>query len=132
MTNQENKTILGKILIVDTNQEGKSWSCLGESCSRSLIVFLSQLFDTSLIVFGCFPRIHLSKIGIKKMFKWDVCAVQQDTFYPHQKYEHNSFYTKSRLQLFGLTIRDGKMTNCSQMAQNWNFSTNTWQTILFL
>ena len=31
------------------------------TCSRSLIVFLSQLFVIFLTIFGCFWRIHLSK-----------------------------------------------------------------------
>ena len=61
MTDQEDKTILGKIVVDDNNQEGKSWACLGQSCSRSLIVFLSQLFVTLLIIIGCFWRILLSK-----------------------------------------------------------------------
>ena len=52
---------LGKIVFDDNNQERKSWACLGQTCSRSLIVFLSQLFVIALIIFGCFWRIHLSK-----------------------------------------------------------------------
>ena len=38
----------------------KLWSCSRQTCSRCLIVFLSQLF-VILIIFGCFWRIHLSK-----------------------------------------------------------------------
>ena len=44
MTDQENNINLGKKVFDDNNQEKKSWDCLGKSCSRSLIVFLSQLF----------------------------------------------------------------------------------------
>ena len=45
----------------ENNQERKSWTCLGQFCSTSLIVFSSQLFVILLIIFGCFWRIHLSK-----------------------------------------------------------------------
>ena len=61
MTDQEDKINLGKTVFDDNNQEKKSWSCLGQTCSRSLIVFLSQVFVILLIIFGCFWRIHLSK-----------------------------------------------------------------------
>ena len=61
MTDPEENLNLGEIVFDDNNQERKSWSCLGQTCSRSLIVFLSQLFVNLLIIFGCFWRIHLSK-----------------------------------------------------------------------
>ena len=61
MTDQEDNNNLGKIFCDDNNQERKTWACLGQTCSRSLIVFLSQLFVSLLIIFGCFSRIHLSK-----------------------------------------------------------------------
>ena len=61
MTDQEDNIILGKIVFDDNNQERKSWSCLGQTCSKTLIVFLSQLFVILLIIFGCFWIYHLSK-----------------------------------------------------------------------
>ena len=61
MTDLKNNINLGKIVFDDNNQEKKSWACLGQTCSRSLIVFLSQLFVILLIIFGCFGIIHLSK-----------------------------------------------------------------------
>ena len=61
MVDQEDNINLGKIVFDDNNQERKSWACLGQTCSRSLIVFLSQPFVILLIIFGCFWRIHLSK-----------------------------------------------------------------------
>ena len=60
MTDQEDIINLGKNVFDDNNQERKSWACLGQTCSRSLIVFLSQLFLILLINFGCFWRIHRS------------------------------------------------------------------------
>ena len=59
MADQEDNINLGKIVFYDNNQERKSWACLGQTCSRSLIVCLSQLFVNVLIIFGCFWRIHL-------------------------------------------------------------------------
>ena len=61
MTDQEDNIILGKIVFDDRNQEKNSWACLGQACSRSLIVFLSQLLVILLIILGCFWRSHLSK-----------------------------------------------------------------------
>ena len=61
MAEQEEDNILGKSVFDNNNQEKKFWSRLEQTCSRSLIVFLSQLFVILLIIFGCFWRIHLSK-----------------------------------------------------------------------
>ena len=61
MTDQEEFN-LGKKVFDDNNQERISWACLGQICSTSLIVFLSQLFVILLIIFGCLWRIHFSKI----------------------------------------------------------------------
>ena len=58
---REDNICLGKIVFDDNNQERKSLACLGQTCSRSLIVFLSQHFVFLLIIFGCFCRIHLPK-----------------------------------------------------------------------
>ena len=69
MTDQEDNINLGKIVFDDNNQERKSWACLGQTCSRSLIVFLSQLFVILLIIFGCFWRIHLSKTCDESMVR---------------------------------------------------------------
>ena len=62
MTDLEEKIDLGKIVFDDNNQGRNFWSCLGQTCSRSLIVFFSQLSVILLIIFGCFRRIHLSKV----------------------------------------------------------------------
>ena len=61
MTDQEDNINLGQIVFDDNNQERNFWACLGQTYSRSQIVFLSQLFVILLIIFGCFWRIHLSK-----------------------------------------------------------------------
>ena len=44
MTDQEDFFSLGKIVFDDSNQETKSWDCLGQTCCRCLIVFLSPTY----------------------------------------------------------------------------------------
>ena len=60
MTDQEVNINQGEIVFDDNNQQRKSWSCLGQTCSGSLIVCLSELFVILFIIFGCSCRIHLS------------------------------------------------------------------------
>ena len=62
---------------------------------------------------------------------WEVCAVQQDTFYPHHGYEQVSFYKKSRLYINGRSLRDGKVTNYLQLAQKRNLSTKISKKLFF-
>ena len=52
---------LHKIVFDDQNIERRLWSCLRQTCSRSLIVFLSQFFVIILIICSCFWRKHLAK-----------------------------------------------------------------------
>ena len=61
MSFQEDNINLGEIVFDDNNQEMKSWACLGQTCAKSLIVFLTHLFVILLIFFGCFWRINFSK-----------------------------------------------------------------------
>ena len=61
MTDQEDNNNLGTIVFDDSNQERKPWAFLGQTCSSSLIVSMSQLFVILLIAFGCFGRNHLSQ-----------------------------------------------------------------------
>ena len=61
MANQAGQINLDIIVFDENNSEIKSWSCIGHSCPRSLIVFLSQFFVILLVILGSFWRIHLSK-----------------------------------------------------------------------
>ena len=82
MTGQEENVNLGKSVFDENNQERKSWACLGQTCSRSWFVCLSQLFVILLIIFGCFWRFPYWKTWdestmtrIKKMScKWHVSS----------------------------------------------------------
>ena len=116
MTDQEDNINLSRIVFDGNNQERKSWACLGQTCSRSLIVFLSQLFVILLIIICCFWKIHLSKLVTNQLFGLEFCAVRQDTFSPHQDYEKVIFSTKNRdfVSLVG-TSEIGK----SQLVYNW-------------
>ena len=61
LAGHEDKIILRKIVFDDNNQEWKSRSSLGQTCSRPLLLFLSQFFVILFIIIGCFRTIHLSK-----------------------------------------------------------------------
>ena len=50
-----------KVVYDDQNVERRYWSCLGQTCFRSLIVFLSQIFVILLIVCGWCWRISLTE-----------------------------------------------------------------------
>ena len=112
MTDQEDNIILGKIVFDDNNQERKPWACLGQTCSRSLIVFLSQLFVLLLIIFGYFWRIHLLT---NQLFGLELCEVRQDTFYSRQDYGQVNFYKKS----FFISFVGPPETGKSQLIYNW-------------
>ena len=120
MTDHEDKIILGKIVFDDNNQERKSWACLGQTCSRLLIVFLSQLFVNLLFIFGGFT---FQKLGTIQLFGLEFCAVRQDTFYPREDYEQVNFYKKSSLCFIGWSLRNWEIAAFLQLAKNWNIST---------
>ena len=112
-----------KIIFEDNNEERKSWACLGQTCSRSLIVFLSQLSVILLTIFECFGEFIFQKLVTNPLFGWDFCVVQRDTFYPHQDYEQVHFYKNSYLYIIGRALQYGKVTTYSQLAQKRNVST---------
>ena len=115
MPDQEDNLNQSEIVFGDNNQERKSWSCLGQTCSRSLIGFLSKFLVILLIIFDCFWRIYLSKTCEKQLFGLEFCAVLQDTFYPHQENEQVSFFKKSSLYF----IVGPSETWKSQLIYNW-------------
>ena len=68
MTDQEGNIILGKIVFDDNNQERKSWACIGQTCSRPFIVFLSQLFVSFWLSLAAFGQFVLQKIVTNPLF----------------------------------------------------------------
>ena len=57
----DNGLNLGNFVVDDNNQERQSWKCFGQTCNRSLVVFLSQFFDILLILACCIVRITLAE-----------------------------------------------------------------------
>ena len=109
MTDQEKNINLGKNVFDDNNQERKSWACLGQTCFRSLIVFLSHLFVILLIISGCFWKIHLSKTCEESTI-WVglLCSAAGYSLY-RQDCEQVNFYKKSSLYFIGWSFRNWKM-----------------------
>ena len=91
MTDPDDNLNLGKPFL-NNNQEGKSWSCLGQTCSRSLIVLLFQIFVIFLSYLVPFGEFTFQKFVTNQLFGLEFYAVRQDTFYPHQDYEEVNFY----------------------------------------
>ena len=56
----DNGLNLGPFVFDDNNQERQSWKCFGQTCNRSLVVFLSQFFVILLILACCIVRITLA------------------------------------------------------------------------
>ena len=131
MTDQEDIINLCKVVFDDNNQERKSWACLGQTCCRSLIVFLSQLFVILLIIFGCFWRIHLSKTCDKSTVWVGILRSAAGYILPSPRLWTSFFYKNLRLFIIGRSLRDGKITAYLQLAQKWNLSANIWQNLLF-
>ena len=126
MTDDEDNFSLCKIVSDDNNQERKIWACWGQTCSRSLILFLSQLFVIFLIIFGCFGEFTFQKLVTNQLFGlkvYAVRAVRQDIFYPHQGYEQVNFYKKSSLFFIDWSLRNWKVAASLQLAKTWKIST---------
>ena len=115
MTDQEDKNTLGKIVFDNNNQERKAWACLEQTCSRLLIVFLSQHFVILLILFGCFWRIHRSKT-CEESIVWggNLCSAA-GYILPSPRLEHVNFYKKSS----NISLVDPSETRKSQLICNW-------------
>ena len=79
MTNQEDNIILGKYVFEDNNQERKSQACLGQTCSRSSIVFLSQFLEFCWFFLVAFGEFISRKFLTNPLFGWEFCVVQKDT-----------------------------------------------------
>ena len=66
------------------------------------------------------------------MLGWEICVVQQDTFYSHQDYEQVNFYKNLRLYIIGMSFRDEKVTTFLQLAQKWNILTKLDESFFFI
>ena len=115
MTELEDKINLDKIVFDDNNQERKSCSCLGQTCSRSLIVFLSQLFVILLISLVAFGEFIFQKLVTNQLFGLKFCVVRQGTFYL-TKIMNKLISTKNRVFI---SLVGPSETGKSQLIYNW-------------
>ena len=123
MTDQEDNINLGKIVFDDNNHERKLWACLGQTCSSSLIVFLSQLFVNLLIIFGCFWRIHLSKTCDESTVWVGIFEQCGKIHFTLAKFMNKTISTKNRVFI---SLVDPSETGKSQLIYNW-LKTETFQ-----
>ena len=79
MNDQREKNIQGSNVFDDNSHETKSCSCLGQPCSRILIVFLSQLYVSLLMIFVCFLEFIFQKRVTNLFFRWEFFEVHKDT-----------------------------------------------------
>ena len=60
MTEHTDKGLnLGNFVFDDNNQQLHYWKCFGQTCNRSLVVFLFQFFVMLVILVCCIVRITL-------------------------------------------------------------------------
>ena len=123
MTDPEHKISLEKIVFDDNNQQKKSWSCLGQTCSRSLLVLLSLLFVILLIIFGCFWRIHLSKTCDEATVWVGILCSAAGYILLSPRLLTIFIYKKSSTYFIGWPVRNKKIAADLQLAKNWNNST---------
>ena len=97
MSDQEDIFASDKIVFDDNNQERKSWTFLGQSCSRSVIVFLPTSLLSCCLSLVTLREFIFQKLVTNQQFGWELCVEQLDTFYKQQEYEQVNFYKKLRL-----------------------------------
>ena len=86
MIYQEDRITLGKIVFDDMNQKKKLWASLGQTVSRSPIVFLSHLFVISLIAFGCIWTTYIWKKCDKSIVcVGNLCSTAEDILHSPRK-----------------------------------------------
>ena len=123
-TDQKDNLDLNEIDLDDNNQETKFWSCLGKSCSKPVIFFLSQTSLILLIVFDSFWRSELSKI----------CDQSTDflgKLSSAVRYILASLILWTHIALRKLaSLSQWSVTTFLRLAQKWNLSTENWQILL--
>ena len=93
---------LEKVVFDGNNSERNSWTCVGQTCSRSLIVFLSQFFIILLIILGSFWRIHLAT-SCEESTVLEVYVALQESLFQRRDYEQVNFHQKACLCVHGWT-----------------------------
>ena len=116
MTDQEHKIDLGVIAFDDNNQDRKSWACLGQTCSRYSIGFLSQLLAILLIIFGCFWRIHLSKTCDESTVRTGILRSAARYIFTLTNIMNNIISTENRVFISLVELSESVK---SQLVYNW-------------
>ena len=84
--------------------------------------------SSSLVAFGEFT---FQKFVTNQLFGLEFCAVRQDTFYPHQDYEHFNLYKKLSYYFIGWSFGNWKLAAYLQLAENCNIWTKISQNLIF-
>ena len=124
MTDQPDNNNQGEIVFDDNNQGRKSRASFGQTCSRSLIVSLSQLFVILLIIFGCFWRILLSKTCDESTVWVEILCSAAGYILPSPRLGTGYFFfKKSSLFFICWSFRNWKIAVYIQLAKNWSILT---------
>ena len=130
MTHQKDCISLVKFVFDDNNQLRKSWSYLGQSCYRYLIVFLFQLFVFLLTVWLLLENLLVKNFGRINCLVGNpvLCSTIHFTL---TKKTNKINSTKKRVFLC-LLNPSKKITFYLKLAQKRNISINNWPNLLFL
>ena len=93
----------------DNKQVRKMWSCLGQPCSRSLIVFCLNFLSFCWLSSVAFGEFTFHKLVMNQNFRWVFCVVEQAIFYPHENCEQVFSSEKMRLFFIGRSVHGGKV-----------------------
>ena len=95
MTEHTDKGLTLSYFVFDDNhQEQQSWKCFGQTCNRSLVVFLSKYFVILVILVCCIVRITLATT-CEQHFGFRSFLVRLVIFYLHLNYEQDIFHKKN-------------------------------------
>ena len=131
MNDQEDKINLGEIFFDNNNLKRNSSVCLGQTYSRTLIVFCPSFFKFFWLYLVAFEEFIFQKPMTKKLSGWDFCVVQHGTFYPQEDHEQVNFNKNFYLLIIGWSVRDVKVTIYLQLAQNLNSAMKIRQNWIF-
>ena len=108
MTGQEDDINLGKSVLEDNNTERKSWTSSAQTCSRSLIVSLLQIFV--ILLFSCshFWRVLPSKICDESTVWLEVLCSAAGYKLLSPRPKKANFYNKSCLNTSHRSTQAGK------------------------
>ena len=131
MTDLEYKIIKIKLSLKTTIKRGNLGPVWDKPVPDRWFCFwpnILSIYCWSLVAIGEFT---FQKLVTNQLFGLEFCALQRNTFHPHQDYEQVTFYEKSSLRFFGWSVRNWKVAACLQLAEKWNISTKFWQKLLF-